>query len=75
MCYAEINISKRSHIYFDDCVDTFEAMVNKLSVDWRQELRAECIQSVFDPNVESYDDASDLEEDVDDAMVIIQNQQ
>ena len=50
-------------------------MVNTLSVDWRQELRAECIQSVFDPNVESYDDASDLEEDVDDAMVIIQNQQ
>ena len=50
-------------------------MVNKLSVDWRQELRAECIQSVFDPNVECYDDASDLEEDVDDAMVIIQNQQ
>ena len=42
-------------------------MVNTLSVDWRQELRA-CIQLVINPNIESDDDGFDLEEDVDDAM-------
>ena len=55
---------------FDDCVDTYEPVVNTLSIDWRQELRAECIQPVINPNVESDDDGSDLEEDVDDAMEI-----
>ena len=51
-------------------------MVNTLSVDWRQELRA-CIQLVINPNIESDDDGFDLEEDVDDAMEwkLIQNQQ
>ena len=55
---------------FGDCVDTCEPVVNTLSVDWRQELRVKFIQSVINPNVESDDDGSDLEEDVDDAMEI-----
>ena len=55
---------------FGDCVDTCEPVVNTLSVDWRQELKVKCIKSVINPNVESDDDGSDLEEDVDDAMEI-----
>ena len=45
-------------------------MVNTFSVDWRQILRAEFIPSVINPNLESEDDDSDLEEDVDNAMEI-----
>ena len=55
---------------FDDCMDTCVPVVNTWSVDWRQVLRARCIQSVINPNIESDDDGSDLEEDVDDAMEI-----
>ena len=55
---------------FDDCVDTCEPEVNTLSVDWRHELKAKCIQSVINPNVESDDDGSALEEDLDDAIEI-----
>ena len=46
---------------FDDCLDNCEPVVNTLSVDWRQKLRAESIQSVVNPNVESDDDGSVLE--------------
>ena len=53
---------------FDDCAETFELVVNALSVDWRQELKATCIHSVINPNGES--DFFDLEEHVDDAMEI-----
>ena len=41
-----------------------------LSVDCRQKLRAECIQPVINPNIESDDDGSNFEEDVDDAVEI-----
>ena len=53
---------------FDDCADICEPVVNALSVDWRQELKATCIHSVINPNGES--DIFDLEEHVDDAMEI-----
>ena len=53
---------------FDDCADICEPVVNALSVDWRQELKATCIHSVINPNGES--DFFDLEEHVDDAMEI-----
>ena len=41
-----------------------------MSVDWRQELRAEFILPFINPNVEFDDDGSDFEENVDDAMKI-----
>ena len=44
--------------------------MNTWSIDWRQELRSECIQSFINPNVESDNDGSDLEEDIDEAMEI-----
>ena len=43
-------------------------VVNKLCVDERQELIAEFIQLVINPNVESDDGGSDLKENVDDAI-------
>lgn len=45
-------------------------MVNALSVDWSQELRDKCIQSVINLYFKSDNDGSDLEDDVDDAMEI-----
>ena len=41
-----------------------------MSVDWRQELRDKCIQSVINLYFKSDNDGSDLEDDVDDAMEI-----
>ena len=64
------NATVEEFLEFDDCVDTCEPVVNTLPVDWRQELRAECIQSVINPNAESEYDGSELEEDVDDAIEI-----
>lgn len=55
---------------FDDCADICEPVVNALSVDWRQELRDKCIQSVINLYFKSDNDGSDLEDDVDDAMEI-----
>ena len=49
---------------FDNRVDTCEPVMNTLSVDWRQRLRAEWFQSVINPNVESGDGGLDFEEDV-----------
>ena len=51
-------------------VDTCEPVMNTLSVDWRQGLRAECFQSVINPNIESSDDGLNFEEDVDDVIAI-----
>ena len=53
---------------FKDSVDTCVLVVNKLCVDERQELRAEFIQLVINPNVESDDGGSDLKENVDDTI-------
>ena len=64
------NATAEEILEFDDCVDTCEPVVNTLSVDWRHELKAKCIQSVINPNVESEYDGSDLEECVDDAIDI-----
>ena len=55
---------------FDNRVDTCELVMNTLSVDWRQGLRAECFQSVINPNIESSDDGLNFEEDVDDVIAI-----
>ena len=64
------NATAKESLEFDDCVDTCEPVVNTVSVDWRQGLRAKCIQSVINTNVESNDDGSGVEEDVVDAMEI-----
>ena len=67
-CFSDATVEE--FLKFDDYIDTCELAVNTMSVDWRQELRTECIQSVINPNGESDDYGSDLEEDVDDAMEI-----
>ena len=57
-------------LVFDDCVDTCEPDVKASSVDWREELRAKCIQSVTNQNVEPDSNCSESEDDEEDAMEI-----
>ena len=48
---------------FDDCVDKCDPPeMNTSSVDWREELRAKCIQSVTKQNVEPDDNCSEPED-------------
>ena len=48
---------------FDNCVDECEPPeTNTSSVDWREELRAKCIQSVTKQNVEPDDNCSESED-------------
>ena len=48
---------------FDNCVDECEPPeMNTSSVDWREELRAKCIQSVTKQNVEPDDNCSESED-------------
>ena len=44
--------------------------MNASSVDWREELRAKCIQSVTNQNVEPDSNCSESEDDEEDAMEI-----
>ena len=44
--------------------------MNVSSVDWREELRAKCIQSVTNQNVEPDDNCSESEDNEEDAMEI-----
>ena len=44
--------------------------MNTSSVDWREELRAKCIQSVTSQNVEPDDNCPECEDNEDDAMEI-----
>ena len=46
------DVTVEKFLEFADCVDTCEPEVNKSFVDWREELRAKCIQSVTYQNVE-----------------------
>ena len=55
---------------FDECVDTCQPEVNTSSVDWGEELRTKCIQSVINQNVETDDNCSESEDNEDDAMEI-----
>ena len=55
---------------FDDCVDTCEPEVNTSSVDLKEELRAKCIQSVTNQNVEPEDNCYESEDNEEDVMEI-----
>ena len=44
--------------------------MNASSVDWREELRAKCIQSVTNQNVQPDDNCSESEDNEEDAMEI-----
>ena len=44
--------------------------MNVSSVDWREELRAKCIQSVTNQNVQPDDNCSESEDNEEDAMEI-----
>ena len=44
--------------------------VNTLSLDWREELRVKCIQSVTNQNVEPDDNCSESEDNEEDAIEI-----
>ena len=58
------------NLEFDDCVDACEPDVKASSVDLREELRAKCIQSVTNQNVEPDNNCSESEDDEEDAMKI-----
>ena len=64
------DVTVEEFLVFDDCVDTFEPEVNTASVDWREELRAKCIQSVNNQNVEVDDNYSESEDNEEDSMEI-----
>ena len=62
------DVTVEKFLKFADCVDTCEPEVNKSFVDWREELRAKCIQSVTYQNVEPGDNCSESEDNEEDAM-------
>ena len=55
---------------FGDWVYASEPEVNTLSLDWREELRVKCIQSVTNQNVEPDDNCSESEYNEEDAIEI-----
>ena len=55
---------------FGDWVYACEPEVNTLSLDWREELRVKCIQSVTNQNVEPDDNCSESEDNEEDAIEI-----
>ena len=56
------DVTVKEFLEFDDFVDTCEPEVNTSSLDWREELRAKCIQSVTNQNVEPDDNCSESED-------------
>ena len=48
---------------FDACVDICDSAVNTLSVDWRENLRAKCVQAAIDPSIESVNSESEEDDD------------
>ena len=56
------DVTVKEFLEFDDSVDTCEPEVNTSSLDWREELRAKCIQSVTNQNVEPEDNCSESED-------------
>ena len=48
-------------------VDICDPAVNTLSADWRDNLRAKCVQAAIDPSIES--ENSESEEDDDDVLL------
>ena len=46
------DVRESEFVEFDDNVDTCEPEVNTQSVDWREELRFDCIQSLIEPSVQ-----------------------
>ena len=60
------DVTENEFLEFDDNVDTCEPSVNTQSVDWREELRFDCIQSVIEPSVQLDNEIeSDPEEEED----------
>ena len=64
------DVTVEEFLEFDDCVDTCEPEVNTSSVDLREELRAKCIQSVTNQNVEPEDNCYESEDNEEDVMEI-----
>ena len=60
-----VSFSVEEFISFDACVDTCEPSINLQNVDWRQDLRARCVQSILNTSDEPGEDASDTEDDDD----------
>ena len=56
------DVTVKEFLEFDDFVDTCEPEVNTSSLDWREELRAKCTQSVTNQNVEPDDNCSESED-------------
>ena len=61
------DVTVEEFLEFDDFADTCEPELNTSSVDWREELRAKCIQN---QNVEPDDNCSESEDNEEDAMEI-----
>ena len=61
------DVTVEEFLKFDDCVDKCESEVNTSSVDWRQEWRTKCIQSVTNQNVEP-DNCCESDDSKKDAM-------
>ena len=62
------DVTVEEFLEFDDCVDTCESEVNTSSVDWRQEWRTKCIQSVTNQNVEPDNNCCESDDSKKDAM-------
>ena len=56
--------SVEEFVDFDACVDICDPAVNTLSVDWRENLRAKCVQAAIDPSIESENSESEEDDDV-----------
>ena len=64
------DVTVKEFLEFDDCVNTCEPEVNTPSVGWREELRAKCIQSVANQNIEPDDNCSESDGNEEDTMEI-----
>ena len=56
------DVAVKEFLEFDDCLDTCEPEVNTSTVDWREELRAKCIQSAANQNVEPDENCSEYKD-------------
>ena len=64
------DVAVKEFLEFDDCLDTCEPEVNTSTVDWREELRAKCIQSAANQNVEPDENCSEYKDNEKDATKI-----
>ena len=64
------HITVEEFLEFDDCVDKCGPEVSMSSVDWREELRAKCIQLVTNQSVDPGSNCFEFEDSEEDAMEI-----